>query len=113
MNQLKPQLAETPPPPYYAVIFTNQLGAQVDGYATTANRMVELADGQPGFLGVETVRGEDDFGITVSYWKNLETIEAWKANAEHLEAQRLGKDTWYRAFSVRIAKVERDYRNGS
>ena len=111
MNQLSSKLAATPPPPYYAVIFTNQLGDDNAGYATTADRMVELANGAPGFLGVESVRGEDGLGITVSYWQTPETIEAWKSNAEHLEAQRLGKDKWYRAFSVRIAKVERDYRD--
>lgn len=111
MNQLAAKLVETPAPPYYAVIFTSLLGDETDGYATTAARMVDLAEDQPGFLGAEAVRGESGFGITVSYWQNTETIESWKANAEHLEAQRLGKDKWYRAFSVRIACVERDYRS--
>lgn len=111
MNNLAPKLAQTPPPPYYAVIFTSQLGDETDGYATTAARMVDLAEEQPGFLGAESVRGEDGLGVTVSYWQSTDTIQSWKANAEHLEAQRLGKDKWYRAFSVRIARVERDYRH--
>ena len=70
--------------------------------------MVALAQQQPGFLGAESARNE--VGITVSYWKDLESIRAWKANAEHLEAQRLGHAQWYSAFTTRIAKVERDYR---
>ena len=72
-----------------------------------ADRMVELAAEQPGFLGVESVR--DGLGITVSYWKSLEAIKHWKQNAEHKEAQRLGHEKWYASFKLRIAKVERDY----
>ncbi|WP_417596606.1 antibiotic biosynthesis monooxygenase family protein [Oceanospirillum sp.] len=100
-------IARTPEPPYYAVIFTNQRTESDDGYGAMADRMVELAADQPGFLGVESVR--DGLGITVSYWKSLEAIKHWKQNAEHKQAQRLGHEKWYAAFKLRIAKVERDY----
>jgi heme-degrading monooxygenase HmoA len=49
--------------------------------------MVKLAEQQPGFLGVEAARA--DVGITVSYWADLESIKHWKANSEHLDAQKL------------------------
>ncbi len=102
-------IADTPEPPYYAVIFTNvRSDGEGDAYATTAARMVELAAMQDGFLGVESARS--GLGITVSYWRDLDAIAAWKANAEHLEAQRLGRERWYAAFATRIALVERDYR---
>jgi heme-degrading monooxygenase HmoA len=100
-------IAQTPPPPYYAVIFTSTRTEGDDGYGAMAERMVALAAQQPGFLGAESARNE--VGITVSYWKDLESIRAWKANAEHLEAQRQGRDKWYGAYTTRIAKVERDY----
>lgn len=100
-------IAATPEPPYYAVIFTSHRTDDSEGYAEMADRMMELAAQQPGFLGVETAR--EDLGITVSYWKTLESIQAWKRNAEHLEAQRLGHQRWYAHFRVRIAKVEREY----
>lgn len=100
-------IAQTPPPPYYAVIFTSTRTEGDHGYGAMAERMVALAAQQPGFLGAESARNE--VGITVSYWKDLESIRAWKANAEHLEAQRLGHAQWYSAFTTRIAKVERDY----
>jgi heme-degrading monooxygenase HmoA len=103
-----PLIAQTPPPPYYAVIFTSTRTEGDHGYGAMAERMVALAAQQPGFLGAESARNE--VGITVSYWKDLESIRAWKANAEHLEAQRLGHAQWYSAFTTRIAKVERDYR---
>jgi heme-degrading monooxygenase HmoA len=100
-------LASTPKPPYYAVIFTSLRTHGDNGYSDMANNMVQLAAEQPGFLGIESAR--EGLGITVSYWLDLESIKQWKANAEHLAAQKLGREQWYTSFRVRIAKVERDY----
>jgi heme-degrading monooxygenase HmoA len=101
--------ATLPPPPYYAVIFSAQRTPGDRGYAAMADRMVELAREQPGFLGLETVRGEDGFGITVSYWKDEPSIRAWKAHAEHRPAQEQGRALWYAHFELRVALVERAY----
>lgn len=100
-------IAGTPEPPYFAVIFSSQRTPGDRGYARMAERMVELAAAQPGFLGVESARAADGFGLTVSYWRDEAAIAAWKAQAEHLEAQRLGRETWYEAFAVRVCRVER------
>ena len=102
-----PVVAKTPEPPYYAVIFTSLRTEVDDGYSAMAEKMLELAALQPGFLGVESAY--EGLGITVSYWADLESIKSWKANSEHLEAQRLGRDQWYSSYKTRIAKVERDY----
>jgi heme-degrading monooxygenase HmoA len=100
-------IAETPEPPYYAVIFSS-LSTEVDeAYAETAARMVELAAQQPGFLGVESAR--EELGITISYWSDLDSIKHWKRNAEHLVAQKMGREKWYSDYKTRIARVERDY----
>lgn len=103
--------AQTPAPPYYAVIFASQRRADdsLEGYDAMAKRMVELAAQQPGYLGIESARNAEGFGITVSYWQSLEAIAAWKADAEHRVAQELGRRDWYRHFEVRIARVERAY----
>ncbi len=93
-------------PPYYAVIFSSLRTLEDNGYGEMAERMVELASQQPGFLGVESARDADGFGITVSYWASLETIANWKANAEHMAAQALGKSSWYEHYKIRVAKVE-------
>jgi len=98
--------ATTLEPPYYAVIFTSLLTEDNRGYGEMAQRMMELAQKQQGFLGVESVR--DGLGITVSYWRDLESIERWKADAEHQLAQKLGKERWYAAYRIRIAKVEEE-----
>ncbi|MBL7797885.1 MAG: antibiotic biosynthesis monooxygenase [Saprospiraceae bacterium] len=100
-------LAATPLPPYYAVIFTSVRTETDAGYAVTAQRMLDLAAEQPGYLGEESARNE--IGITVSYWLDLESIRNWKAHTDHQIAQELGKSTWYRSYRVRICKVEREY----
>ena len=97
-------------PPYFAVVFTSRRTAVDDGYGPMSERMIELAAQQPGFLAVESARGADGLGITVSYWSSLEAIAAWKADAEHRVAQATGRKKWYETFEVRICRVERTYR---
>ena len=99
--------ATTPKPPYYAVIFTSMRSEGDNEYQHTAERMLELASQQPGFLGFETAR--EDIGISVSYWTDEASIKAWKANAEHLAAQQRGKQDWYQWYRVRVCRVEREY----
>lgn len=101
-----PGLADTPEPPYYAVIFTSVLADERD-YADTAARMLELAAQQAGYLGAESAGRNAGLGITVSYWRDLEAIRAWRDHAEHAEARRLGRERFYSAFRLRIARVER------
>jgi len=100
-------IANTPKPPYYAVIFTSIRTEGDEGYSEMANLMLELAAQQEGFLGVESAK--NDLGITVSYWKDLASIKKWKQHAEHIIAQNKGRKIWYKDYMVRISKVERDY----
>jgi len=102
-------IANTPKPPYIAVIFTSLLRGESQEYSATARRMEELAREQPGYLGIESARGADGLGITVSYWATMEAVRSWKAVAEHLVAQRRGRDEWYRAYRTRVCAVEREY----
>lgn len=97
----------TPAPPYYAVIFTSIRNEGDYGYEDMAMRMLKLAAGRAGFLGVESAR--EGLGITVSYWTDLQAVAHWKADVAHIEAQRLGREQWYAAYRVRIARVEREY----
>jgi heme-degrading monooxygenase HmoA len=104
-----PQFAQLPKPPYYCVIFSSLRTTGDNGYGKMAERMVELAQKQMGFLGVESARGTDGFGITVSYWESEEAIRNWKFQAEHLVAQETGIKNWYEHYELRVAKVERAY----
>lgn len=102
--------ANTPEPPYYAVIFTSQRrDADEDFYHEIAAKMAELALKQPGCLGAESARDANGFGLTVSYFSSLEAIKLWRDHAEHQPAQNLGRETFYRHYELRIARVERAY----
>lgn len=101
--------AALPEPPYYAVIFSSRRSADDQGYDAMARRMVELAARQTGFLGVESARDAQGFGITVSYWRDQTSIAAWKGQAEHRIAQETGQTRWYEHFETRVALVERAY----
>src|SRR4051794_2055989 len=99
--------ADTPPPPYHAVIFTSIRDERPDdGYAETAARMEEMARTQPGFLGIESARGAGGLGITISYWVSEDAVHSWGRNAEHLLAQKYGREQWYRRFTLRLCVVQ-------
>ncbi len=100
-------IANTLKTPYYAVIFTSIRIEGDNGYEKMAKKMLEIVSKQEGFLGVESAR--EDLGITVSYWSSLESIKKWKENILHQEAQKKGKEIWYKNYKVRIAKIEEDY----
>ena len=100
--------ASTPDPPYWAVVFTAvRNGADESGYALAAARMVELAQRQRGYLGHESARNASGLGLTVSYWDSLEAIARWRADLEHAEVQRQGRERWYSSYCLRVCRVER------
>ena len=100
--------ASTPEPPHYAVMFTTTREEADDGYAAMAEEMEALARQQPGYLGIESAR-DASLGITISYWRDEESIAAWKANIDHTAARDLGRGRFYTSYVLRVAKVERDY----
>ncbi len=104
---IDPAFARLPEPPYYTVIFSSRRTPGDQGYEAMAERMVELAAQQPGFLGAESARDAQGFGITVSYWASEEAIAAWRRHAEHRVAQEQGRAQWYAHYELRVARVER------
>lgn len=100
-------IARTPEPPYVAVIFTSQRRNGDEAYGRIADRMVALAEARDGYLGHESLRDAEGFGITVSYWRDEAAALAWRADTEHQEAQRLGRAAFYSAYSLRVATVTR------
>ena len=106
------QIAKTPEPPYYAVVFTSVRTGTDEGYTDTAEKMMALASEQDGFIGVESVREQSGLGITVSYWRDEASIHRWKEHAAHSRAQQFGRDKWYRSYRIRVVKVVREYGKG-
>ena len=103
------RFAITPRPPYYMVSFSSQRFGGDDGYGEMADRMAELAARQPGYIGIESARDAEGFGITNSFWVDEDSIRAWRRDVDHLVAQKLGRQQWYKTYRVRIARVERAY----
>lgn len=104
-------LSRLPQPPYYAVIFTSiRTDVDDEGYGETAKWMSDLAAKQPGYLGQDsTARDEEGLGMTVSYWRDEDSIRAWKNNLDHTAARNAGREKWYKSYTLRVARVERAY----
>ena len=103
------RFSDMPEPPYYVVVFANQLSENHAGYHQMLGELEELAKTIPGYIGRETARDQTGFGLALSYWESEEAIKAWKAHADHFYAQTQGKDRWYSHYVLRVAKVERHY----
>ncbi|MGB0682844.1 MAG: antibiotic biosynthesis monooxygenase family protein [Magnetovibrionaceae bacterium] len=102
--------APLPDPPYYAVIFTaKRTSEDEEGYQRMATLMDRLGSEQPGYIGIESTRGPDGLGITVSYWQDLEAIQAWKDNLDHAAAREMGRRVWYSSYALRVARIEKAY----
>ncbi|MDX5627217.1 MULTISPECIES: antibiotic biosynthesis monooxygenase [unclassified Brenneria] len=101
--------ARLPEPPYFAVVFSSQRTPGDRGYDEMSSRMAELAMTQPGYLGAESARDQQGFGITVSYWDSLDAIKQWKRHSEHRIAQEFGIAEWYQHYELRIAEVKYAY----
>ena len=101
--------AALPEPPYYMVSFSSQRTKLDNGYGEMGYAMTELAKLQPGYLGFESARGADGFGILISYWKDEDSIRAWKSGVDHIEAQNRGRSDWYSRYEIRVGLVERAY----
>ena len=93
--------------PYFASIFTTQLGENLDDYDETSDRMAELVEKYDGFMGMHSARDENGYGITVCYWKSEDSINAWRNDLEHQTAQAKGKTGWYSEYTIQIAEVKR------
>ena len=99
-----------PDAPNYVVVFVSQRTEGDNGYGAMAERMVASVEKFSGYLGAQSVRDASGLGITVSYWQSLDDIARWKADAEHQQAQRLGKEQWYEHFRLTVARIEKDMR---
>ncbi|WOX23379.1 antibiotic biosynthesis monooxygenase [Streptomyces solicathayae] len=96
-------------PPYYTAVFTSVRPDHPEGYGETLDRMKELVQDVPGFLGYESARTPGGVGITVAYFRDLEALNAWRDHAEHRAAKKHGREHWYERYCVHIGRVEQSY----
>ncbi len=95
----------------YAVIFRARVGDQDEAYAEMADKMRELAFERYGCRDFIAVT-EGDTEIAISYWDDEDSIRRWKNDPEHSEGQQLGRDGWYRGYTVQVVEIRREYRFG-
>lgn len=100
-------IISTPPSPYYAVIFTSILDEHDPEYFRMNDMLRQQAEKLDGFLGEDSAR--NDYGISISYWKDLDSIQQWRQNADHQWAKQKGRKDFYKEYKIRIARVEREY----
>lgn len=92
----------------FVVIFRAKARALDAEYSAMAAQMRELALTAFGCLDFTAVtEGEQE--VALSYWSDEASIRAWKQHADHLAAQKLGRERWYASYSVEIAEVTRRY----
>lgn len=96
-----------PQPGTYAVIFKSKRTPEAGADYDAMNAMLfEMAKSQPGYIGIDSVRGADGTGLSVSYWRSREDIARWRADLKHTAARKLGREKWYESFTVHIARIE-------
>ncbi|MFL0800461.1 MAG: antibiotic biosynthesis monooxygenase [Agarilytica sp.] len=96
----------------YAVIFRAKVGEQDSKYFSTAEHMRQFAIDEYGCKEfVAVTEGDDE--IAISYWESQDQIKSWRKNAEHIEAQEHGKESWYKSYSVQVVEVIREYSSQS
>lgn len=95
-------------PPYYMVIFSYTKSDNQDGYQTMSTILNKSVEDIDGFFGVEDYSNEQEH-VSISYWKDKEAIDDWRNDIQHIMAKIAGKMTWYKEYSIKIAKVEQSY----
>ncbi len=84
-------------------------GADAEAYRATSRRMHELVERWPGFISLKEYTGEDGEVIDIARFADEASLEAWRKNPEHLEAQRRGREEFYDRFEIQAARIIRDY----
>ncbi len=100
-----------PHPKEVVVIFQLHMrkGADEEAYRATSRRMHELVDGWPGFISLKEYASEDGEVLDIARFEDEASLEAWRREPEHLEAQRRGREEFYERYRIQALKVVRDY----
>lgn len=93
----------------YLVVFRAEVKHLDADYVAMAARLRDLALTEFGCLEFHALT-EGDQEIALSYWPDLEAVARWRTHDEHLLAQQLGRERWYRSYRVEISRIERSYR---
>jgi heme-degrading monooxygenase HmoA len=76
-----------------------------DEYLALVERMAELARATPGYISHKGFWADDDERCTIVEFENEEGQRAWRTNAEHMAAQRLGQTKFYETYDIQVCDV--------
>ena len=96
----------------YVVIFRAKVAKLDADYQKAVARLRELAFTAFGCVDFVSMN-EGDSELTLSYWRDEDSIRKWKAHSEHVLAQELGREKWYGSYSVQVAEIRREYQFGA
>jgi len=92
-------------------IFRSRLRPGVDReYASSADRLLELARSQPGFVSFEHYAAADGERVSIITFASVAEHEAWRDHPQHVEAQRLGRERFYAEFRIQVCRPTGDRR---
>lgn len=90
-------------------IFRSRLGdRERSTYDEMAARMYELAAEMPGYIDAKTFSADDGERVTIVTFDSWENHDAWKHHVEHVEAQRLGRSTFYDSYKIQVCELVRE-----
>ncbi|MDF2261185.1 antibiotic biosynthesis monooxygenase family protein [Streptantibioticus ferralitis] len=92
------------------VVFRSRFSKQVDdAYGTTEEHLAKKVREMAGddLVHLKNYVAEDGERLALVWWRNPETLEKWRNDPEHQDAQRLGRDKWYEFFELSVAEVVR------
>ena len=80
-------------------------------FETALKHMQEQVKKYDGFLGEVSccsIEKEKTF-VTLFYWRDRESIKAWREDPEHVKIQELGRSKIFAWYKIRVCEIEREY----
>jgi heme-degrading monooxygenase HmoA len=86
----------------FLVVFRNRKRADIDyaAYEADAERMLDLAQAQPGYLSFKSYTADDGEVIALSEWADEAAARTWRRVAEHAEVQGRGRADYYESYTL-------------
>lgn len=80
-------------------------------YLEIASELRPLLERIDGFIAIERFQSllEPRKILSLSWWRDEESVLAWKKNVFHQEAQAEGRESIFSYYRIRVAHVFRDY----
>ena len=80
-------------------------------YLKLAAELRGLLEEIDGFISIERFQSfvEDRKVLSLSFWRDEESIARWRNLLEHRSAQKAGKEALFQSYRIRVAEVVRDY----